>query len=127
MKIASVPEVECNIAPEQGNGYAEELLALMHGPRDEPYQQTAVVTCYLDSSATDDSQLEHAVLGGLVFNKSGWLHFDAAWADLLKRYDVVGGLHMKELTPAGKLRHITGERRADLLRDVAEIINRDKV
>lgn len=106
--------------------YAEALWFLMTRTYD-PDRQAFAVTCYMDSSGTDDQQLEHAVLGGVVFNKSGFTGFDEHWTDLMHRYGIQQPFHMKELNPHGALAHITGCRRWCLLADVMAAINYFKI
>lgn len=92
-----------------------------------PERQAFAVTCYMDSSGTDDQQLEHAVLGGVLFNRGGFLGFDEHWTDLMHRYGIQQPFHMKELNRQGALSHITGCRRWCLLMDVAAAINYFKI
>jgi hypothetical protein len=96
---------------------------------NERYREISSVTCYLDDSALDSKQPahEHGVLGGVVFNGSGFPLFDAEWTALLDRYGIGPPLHMKEFTPHGKFSHIVGETRAALMLNVADVINRYKV
>jgi hypothetical protein len=98
-------------------------------PSGEQYRAFSSVTCYLDDSALDSNQPahEHGVLGGVVFNGSGFPLFDAEWAALLDRYDIQPPLHMKEFTPHGTFSRVVGERRAALMLEVASAINRYKV
>jgi hypothetical protein len=85
------------------------------------------VVCYLDDAATDHRTVDHAVLGGVVFNRSGFTLFDEHWIDLMHRYGVEQPFHMRELTPHGRLSHVTGCRRWCLLADVMGAINDFKI
>ena len=85
------------------------------------------VTCYLDDSATDHKTVEHAVLGGVVFNRSGFAAFDEHWTDLMHRFRVPQPFHMRDLTPDGRLSHITGCRRWCLVNEVTAAIKYFKI
>ena len=96
-------------------------------PAYDPAREMFDVVCYLDDAATDHKTVDHAVLGGVVFNSSGFAGFDEHSTDLMHRYGVKQPFHMRELTPHGKLSHITGCRRLCLLTEVMAAINYFKI
>lgn len=114
--------------PTNGGGsYAKALWSVMHSGRAyDPEAEAAVVRCYLDASATDHQQVEHATLGGVVFNQSGFFHFDERWSDMLARYNI-SGIHMNQFTPDGELKHIVGCQRACLMVEIATLIESFKI
>jgi hypothetical protein len=79
-------------------------------------------TCFLDDSSLDHRTDDHAVLGGVVFNRSGREAFDEHWTDLMHRFGVEQPFHMRELGRGRRLSYITGCRRWCLLAEVTAAI-----
>jgi hypothetical protein len=92
-------------------------------PAYDPVHESLEAVCFLDDAATDQKTVDHAMLGGVVFNQSGFTAFDEHWTDLMHRYGITQPFHMRELTPHGRLSHISGCRRWCLLADVMGAIN----
>jgi hypothetical protein len=92
-------------------------------PAFDPVHESFEAVCYLDDAATDQKNVDHAVLGGVVFNQSGFSEFDEHWTDLMHRYGITQPFHMRELTRHGRLSHISGCRRWCLLTEVMGAIN----
>ena len=92
----------------------------------DPQANDDPVVCYLDASATDHERVEHATLGGIVFNRSGFSFFDEQWTDMLERYNLPA-IHMNQFTPHGDCRHIVGCQRACLMVNIATLIERFKI
>ena len=88
---------------------------------------TAVVTCYVDESSTDDKVLPHGVLGAVLFNKDGFLAFDSEWSDLLERYAIEPPLHMNEFGQHGKHGHFDSRQRECLIGEAVHLINTYKI
>lgn len=87
----------------------------------------ALVACFLDESATDAKDTDHAVLGGIVLNKRELPEFNGLWNDLVGRYGLTKGLHMKELGPKGPYPNLVGDACAAMLADAVGIINRCRI
>jgi len=96
----------------------------MHHSDDES-KETAVITCYLDESGTDDLS-PTAVVGGVLMDKPRFISFDSAWRSLLDKHKIPF-VHMKEFGPHGKLGHLTVEERRSLFGDAVPFINRHKI
>jgi hypothetical protein len=93
----------------------------------DPELAQSDVICYLDDSGTDHKTVDHAVLGGVVFNRSHFEAFDEHWTDLMHRFGVEQPFHMRDLTPHGRLSHITGCRRWCLINEVVAAIQFFKI
>lgn len=102
--------------------YLEQVWWLMHHSDDDA-RRAVVVTCYVDESSTDDKVLPDGVLGGVLFNKSGFIAFDAAWSDLLERYGVRQPLHMKEFAHE----HMDRRRRECFIGEAVALVNKHKI
>jgi Protein of unknown function (DUF3800) len=110
---------------ENSNGLESLWWAMQHS--EDPNRQAAIVTLYLDESATDDSS-PVAVVGGLLLNKSNFLEFDPAWRNMLKKHSLPPPLHMKDFRrPKGRLADIPDEVRRALFVDAVELINKHKI
>ncbi len=95
-------------------------------PIIEPFVLSPVV-CFLDESATDAEDSDHAVLAGIVMNRSDLLEFEAAWAAILARHGAESGIHMKTLSPKGPHPHLVGDACAAMLTDAVQVINRCRI
>ena len=93
----------------------------MTPPRPSP------VVCFLDESATDAKDSDHAVLAGTVMNRKDIAEFDAAWLDMLKRHGAASGLHMRDLGPKSRHPHLAGNACTAMLSDAVRIINRCRI
>jgi hypothetical protein len=83
--------------------------------------------CYADESGTD-SNLPIAVVAGLLFDGPGYFWFDVEWAKILRRHGIARRpIHMREFTPHGQFKDLTGEARRDLFTDLVSAINGHKL
>lgn len=103
---------------------AESTWWLLHHS-DDPNRRTALLTCYLDESGTDNNSTV-AVVGGLVLTKSQFFWLDAEWRKCLAKHDIPWPLHMKEFGLHGKLKDLDSETRRALFADVASLIRDNK-
>ena len=94
---------------------------------DIPEKETAGVRIYLDESGTLSPDIPHAVVGGLVINRSHLLPFENAWNQMLNKYEIVAPLHMKEFGPNGRFKEVSHDRRRQLFVETAELINDHKI
>jgi hypothetical protein len=85
------------------------------------------IVCFLDESATDDQRTDHAVLGGMLINRSHIPEFEELWQTMLTKYAVVGGVHISAFGPKGSNAHIAEVDCEALYREAVEIINRVKI
>jgi len=70
----------------------------------------------------DSTSTEHAVLGGVAFNRSGLEAFEEHWTNLMHRFGVEQPFHMRDLSRGQRLSHISGCRRWCLLTEVTAAI-----
>ncbi len=95
---------------------------------DDPERQIAAVRLYMDESDGDDPGTPHAVIGGILVNRSGYELFEDKWDQLLDRHGIDPPLHMKEFgRPDGRFAAISDCCRRELFIEVAELINRYKL
>ncbi len=81
------------------------------------------IVCFLDESATDAKDSDHAVLAGTVMNRRDVPGFDAAWLAMLKRHGATSGIHMIDLGPKGRYPQLVGDSCVAMLSDAVSVIN----
>jgi hypothetical protein len=81
------------------------------------------MVCFLDESETDSTSTEHAVLGGIVMDRSAVTRFNEAWNEMTTQSRMTKGLHMCKLGPKGDYPHLVGRPCSDMLREAVAIIN----
>jgi uncharacterized protein DUF3800 len=103
---------------------AEALWWVMHHS-DDPDRRTAVVTCYLDDSGSDE-QSPVVVIGGLALDRDSFLRFDGRWRRMLHLHRIKS-LHMTDFVrPHGQYVGMPKELKLSLFREVVEIIRSRK-
>lgn len=93
---------------------------------DEQSRETAVVTCYLDESGSEDLSAT-AVLAGLLLNRSNFFSFEQKWAGILTAHKIPKPLHMRDFRRGRRLAKIPKQLRTPLFDDVVELINSHKI
>jgi hypothetical protein len=73
---------------------------------------------YIDDSGHPDNQ-PYVVVAGFVGTEAGWLRFDPAWKDALKRNGLPEPFHMTDFMSQDR----STKERSRILRDLAEVIN----
>src|SRR4051794_34691670 len=68
-----------------------------------PHLYDERLTCFLDDSALDSKSVDHCVLGGVAFNRSGLDAFEEHWTDLMHRFGVEQPFHMRDLSRGQRL------------------------
>ena len=92
---------------------------------DDP-KKAALVTCYLDESATDDNNPQ-AVVAGVLFNRNNFMYFDREWTRLLSKHKMTSPIHMNEFVEKGKFGHIRYKDRFNFFSEAVELTNNCKV
>ncbi len=85
------------------------------------------IVCFLDESATDAKDSDHAVLAGTVMNRRDIPGFDAAWLAMLERHGATSGLHMNDLGPKGPYPKLVGDTCVGMLTDAVSVINKWRI
>ncbi len=99
----------------------------MHGSGSS-LQDTAAVRIYLDESGGEDPGTPHAVVGGMIINRSRYLEFEDAWDAMLDRYCLTPPLHMKEFgRPHGRFAKVSNACRFELFSEISELVNTNKI
>jgi hypothetical protein len=98
----------------------------MHRDRDNPESETAALRLYMDESGGEDPNTPHAVIGGMLIFRRGFLEFEEAWDRMLVAHGIPDdGIHMKEFgRPHGKFAHISDCCRMDLFTDACDLIRK---
>jgi hypothetical protein len=95
---------------------------------DDPQKETAMVRIYLDESGDEGPSITHAVIGGLLINRSYFLHFEAEWDRLLEKHGIAAPIHMKEFgRPHGRFASMSDVCRYQLFVEAADLINSHKL
>lgn len=103
---------------------ADALWWVMHHS-DRPDRRTAIVTCYLDDSGSDE-QSPVVVIGGLVLGRDSFLRFDGRWRRMLHLHRIKS-LHMTDFVrPHGQHIGMAKELKLSLFREVVQIIRSRK-
>jgi len=102
--------------------YRNEVWLIMHRDTDKPESKTASLRLYMDESGGADTL--HAVVGGVLIYRRGFLEFEEAWDRLLAEY-CIGGIHMKEFgEPDSELSKLSSCKRHDLFIEACSLIDK---
>ncbi len=93
-----------------------------HHERDIPERESAAVRLYLDDSGSKDPNTPHAVMGGLVINRSFSFHFEEAWDRMLDAHGITPPIHMKEFAPNRRFGRISPRCRRELFLEIVDLI-----
>lgn len=105
--------------------YRNEVWLIMHRDVDKPESETAALRLYMDESGGDDPNTPHAVIGGLLIFRRGFLEFEDAWERMLVHHGIHDGLHMKEFwRPHGRLAGISDCCRRELFIEACHLISK---
>jgi hypothetical protein len=94
---------------------------------DDPEAETATLRLYLDESGGLDPNTPHAVVGGLLITRRGFLPFEDAWDQMLESHGIVAPLHMKEFNKYGRFGSMSDCCRRELMLEVVSLIETYKL
>jgi hypothetical protein len=103
--------------------YRNEVWLVMHRNSDSSDRETAALQLYMDESGGGDPGTPHAVIGGMLIYRDGYLEFEPAWDEMLKKHCVYG-IHMKEFGRHGRLGYLCDGQRYALLADACALIRK---